>query len=52
MIDLDIEKGAIDSSKDKKQEPKVYYSPREFAEKPASNNMESEDEDLLENDEG
>lgn len=37
MIDLDIEKGTIDTSKDKKQEPKVYYSPREFAEKPSNN---------------
>lgn len=49
MIDLDIEKGALENSKDKKlQEPKVYYSPRDFAEKPSdSKDHQSEDEELL-----
>lgn len=50
MIDLDIDKGTLENSKEIKQEPKVYYSPREFAEKPANNDLHSEDEELLEND--
>ena len=50
MIDLDIDKGTLENSKEIKQEPKVYYSPREFAEKPTSNDLHSEDEELLDND--
>lgn len=50
MIDLDIEKGTVENSKDIKQEPKVYYSPRDFSEKPPNNDIHSEDEELLDND--